>query len=85
MFSKHIGRTIDVYVEDILVNSKSAEDYIICLPEMFGILVNTRWSSTIFKCAFGVSSKKFFGYMMNERGIEAPTRPKKVQSLTGKY
>lgn len=49
------------------------------------------------KCAFGVSSGKFLGYMFNSRGIEAnpkkiqtiinmkaSARPKEVQSLTGR-
>ena len=31
------------------------------------------------KCAFGVSSGKFLGFMVNERGIEA--NPKKIQAL----
>jgi hypothetical protein len=49
------------------------------------------------KCAFGVASGKFLGYMVNQRGIEAnpekiqalidmksPQKPKEVQSLTGR-
>lgn len=49
------------------------------------------------KCAFGVSSGKFLGYMVNNGGIEtnpkkiqaivemkAPNRPRKVQNLIGR-
>ena len=49
------------------------------------------------KCAFGVSSKKFLGFMVSQRGIEANPEKvrailemsslktiKEVQSLTGK-
>ena len=31
------------------------------------------------KCAFGVASKKFLGFMVNHRGIEA--NPEKIQAL----
>ena len=49
------------------------------------------------KCAFGVSSGKFLGFMVNQRGIEAnpekinallemnsPRKPKEVMSLADK-
>ena len=49
------------------------------------------------KCAFGVSSRKFFGFMVSHRGIEVnpdkiqaildmkpPQNTKKIQSLTGR-
>ena len=51
----------------------------------------------LLKCAFGVASEKFLGFMVNHRGIEAnpekiqalidmwsPTKMKEVQSLTGR-
>lgn len=38
MFKDQIGRTMDVYVDDMLVKSTKAKDYIGHLEEMFVIL-----------------------------------------------
>ena len=38
IFSKQIGKTMEVYVDDMLVKSKKAEDHIKHLGEMFEIL-----------------------------------------------
>ena len=38
MFENQIGKTIKVYMDDMLVKSKKARDHIMHLSEMFGIL-----------------------------------------------
>ncbi|XP_024026659.1 uncharacterized protein K02A2.6-like [Morus notabilis] len=63
---------------------------------MFGILRKYRMKLNPQKCAFGVGSGKFLGFMVSNRRIEAnpekikalqdmrsPTKPKEVQRLTG--
>ena len=67
------------------------------LREMFTILRKYQIKLNPLKCAFGLSSGKFLGFMVNQQGMEAnhekiqaffdiksPLKPKKVQSLTGK-
>ncbi|XP_024018099.1 uncharacterized protein K02A2.6-like [Morus notabilis] len=96
MFAQQIGKTMEVYVDDMLVKSARASHHVNHLGEMFGILRKYRMKLNPQKCAFGVGSGKFLGFMVSNRGIEAnpekikalqdmrsPTKPKEVQKLTG--
>ena len=97
MFKEQIGKTMEVYVDDMLVKSKEACDHIKHLGDMFEILRKYRMKLNPQKCVFGVESGKFLGFIVNHRGIEAnpakiqalmemksPTCVKQVQSLTGR-
>ena len=70
---------MEVYIDDMLVKSKKAEDHIKHLDEMFKILRKYQMKLNPQKCAFGVGSRKFMGFMVNQRGIEA--NPQKIQTL----
>ena len=97
MFEKQIGRNVEVYVDDMLVKSKEEEDHLDDLRETFNTLRQYNMKLNPSKCAFGVSSGKFLGFMVSQRGIEAnpekvkailemssPRMVKEVQSLTGR-
>ncbi|XP_074336100.1 uncharacterized protein LOC141673268 [Apium graveolens] len=97
MFKDQIGRTMEVYVDDMLVKSEATTNHIKHLMEMFNILRRFRMKLNPQKCVFGVESGKFLGFIVNHRGIEAnpakikalldmksPTNVKQVQSLTGR-
>ena len=97
MFQKHIGTTMEVYIDDMLVKSTTAELHIALLAEAFKILRNYNMKLNLAKCAFGVSAEKFLGFIVNHRGIEAnpdkikavldmpsPSGIKEVQRLTGR-
>uniref|UniRef100_A0A2N9FJJ2 Uncharacterized protein n=1 Tax=Fagus sylvatica TaxID=28930 RepID=A0A2N9FJJ2_FAGSY len=97
MFHDQIRRNVEVYVDDMLVKSKENEDHLTDLKETFQALRTYNMKLNPEKCAFGVSSGKFLGFMVSQRGIEAnpdkikailemspPTTVKEVQSLTGK-
>ncbi|KAM1798318.1 hypothetical protein ACFX12_032405 [Malus domestica] len=88
---------MEVYVDDMLVKSKHADQHIANLSETFTILKRYRMRLNPNKCAFGVGSGKFLGFMISQRGIEAnpekikaildmkePVTSKDIQSLTGK-
>ena len=79
MFSKQIGRNVEVYVDDMLVKSKEVEDHLDDLKETFNTLRQYSMKLNPSKCAFGVSSGKFLGFMVSQRGIEA--NPKKVRAI----
>ena len=79
MFKEQIGRTIEVYVDDMLIKSKVTSDHIAHLADMFKIVRKYRMKLNPLKCTFGVASGKFLGFMVNQRGIEA--NPKKIQVL----
>ncbi|KAL5559803.1 hypothetical protein UlMin_036014 [Ulmus minor] len=71
MFKDQIGKTMEVYVDDMLVKSLKMEEHIQNLKETFEILRRYKMKLNPSKRAFGVSSGKFLGFMVNHRGIEA--------------
>ena len=97
MFQKQIGTTMEVYIDDMLVKSTTAELHIAHLSEAFQIMRKYNMKLNPAKCAFGVSAEKFLGFIVNHRGIEAnpdkiravldmqpPSGIKEVQRLTGR-
>ncbi|KAM2826987.1 hypothetical protein COP1_036593 [Malus domestica] len=71
MFSEQIGKSMEVYVDDMLVKRKHADQHITNLSETFTILKRYRIRLNPNKYAFGVGSGKFLGLMISQRGIEA--------------
>ena len=65
MYHKHIGTSMEVYIDDMLVKSVKAELHIAHLAESFQILKNYNMKLNPTKCAFGVSVGKFLGFMVN--------------------
>ena len=97
MFQKQIGASMEVYIDDMLVKSTTAELHIAHLSEAFQILREYNMKLNPAKCAFGVSTEKFLGFIVNNRGIEAnldkikavldippPSNIKEVQHLIGR-
>ena len=97
MFQKHIGATMEVYIDDMLVKSIATKSHIAHLSEVFQILRNYNMKLNPAKCAFGVSAGKFLGFIVNRQGIEtnpnkikvvldmpSPLGIKEVQRLTGR-
>ena len=97
MFQKQIGTSMEVYIDDMLVKSTTAELHIAHLAEAFQILKEYNMKLNPVKCAFGVSAGKFLGFIVNNRGIKAnpdkikavldmppPSNIKEVQRLTGR-
>ena len=65
MFSKQIGRNMEVYVDDMLVKSKEELTHLEDLKETFATLRQYRMKLNPSKCAFGVASGKFLGFMVS--------------------
>ena len=76
MFSKQIGRNMEVYVDDMLVKSREKLAHLDDLKETFTTLKQYRMKLNPAKCIFGVVSGKFLGFMVSQRGIKA--NPEKV-------
>ena len=79
MFSKQIGRNMEVYVDDMLIKSKKELVHLDDLKETFATLKQYQMRLNPSKCIFGVASGKFLGFMVSQRGIEA--NPEKVQAI----
>ncbi|KAL0445061.1 UNVERIFIED_CONTAM: hypothetical protein Slati_2228800 [Sesamum latifolium] len=63
IFRSQIGRNVEVYVDDMLVKSKKAEDHIADLKETFAVLRKYRLKLNPAKCTFGVQGGRFLGFM----------------------
>ena len=95
MFEPQLGKSIEVYIDDMVVKSKVVSEYVGDLTNIFKILRKHRLRLNASKCSFGVSLGKVLGYMVTHRGIEVnldqikainklqpPRNPKEVQKLT---
>jgi len=80
VFGKHIGSTVEAYVDDIVVKSKRQGDLIQDLEIAFSCLRANRIKLNPEKCVFGVPRGMLLGYIVSQRGIEA--NPEKVSAIT---
>ena len=62
---------MEVYIDDKLVKSVKAELHVDHLAESFQVLKDYKMKLNPTKCAFGVFSRKFLGFIVNSCGIEA--------------
>ena len=97
MFRPLLGKTMEVYIDDMLVKSKEHPNHTTHLQEAFDLLKAYDMKLNPLKCAFGVSADWFLGFMVTYRGIEAnpvqlkailespaPSSRKGVQQLTSR-
>ena len=79
MFANQIGRNVQVYVDDMLVKSRREEDHLKDLEETFGTLRSYNMKLNPSKCTFRVTTGKFLGFMVSQRGIKA--NPDKIRAI----
>ena len=97
MFAHQIGRSLQVYMDDMLVKSLQEDNHLSNLQETFDTLRSYNMKLNPSKCTFRVTTGKFLGFMVSQRGIKVnpnkiraimemtpPTSIKEVQSLNGK-
>ena len=95
MFKPQLGKNIEIYIDDMMVKSKTESEHVNDLGNIFAILRKYKLRLNASKCSFGVRSGKFLGYMVTYRWIEVnldqikainnlqlPWNPKEVQRLT---
>ena len=96
MFELQMGKSIEIYIDDMVVKSKLVSEHLRDLGDIFGILRKYRLRLNVSKCSFRVGSGKFLSYMVTHRSIKVspdqiraihsmqpPRNPKKVQKLIG--
>jgi hypothetical protein len=80
VFGEHIGKTVEAYVDDIVVKTRKVSDLLSDLEITFrclrakGVKLNPK------KCVFGVPRGMLLGFIVSERGIEA--NPEKIATIT---
>ena len=86
MFQAQLGRTVEVYIDDMVVKSKRSQDHLADLSQIFDILRQFQLKLNASKCAFGVGFGKFLGSLVIMRGIEAkPDHIKAIRSCRVKH
>ena len=63
MFKEKIGKTMEVYIDDMLDKSLRENDHVGHLEECVEVLNKYQMKLNRTKCSFGVSSGKFLGYL----------------------
>jgi hypothetical protein len=80
VFKEHIGRTVEAYVDDIVVKTRKASDLLSDLETTFRCLKTKGVKLNPEKCVFGVPRGMLLGFVVSEQGIEA--NPEKIVAIT---
>ncbi|URD93608.1 Retrotransposon protein [Musa troglodytarum] len=79
VFAHQMGRNMEVYVDDMIVKSRTGTAHLDDLRETFSTLRRYGMRLNPAKCVFGVTSGKFLGFIIHKRGIDA--NPEKIRAL----
>ncbi|XP_071901729.1 uncharacterized protein [Coffea arabica] len=70
LFHDMIHKEMEVYVDDIIIKSKKAENHLIDLRKLFERLRKYNLKLNPAKCAFGAPAGKLLGFIVSKKGIE---------------
>jgi hypothetical protein len=76
VFGEHIGRTVEAYVDDIIVKTRKTSDLLSDLEVTFRSLEAKGVKPNPEECVFGVPRGMLLGFIVSERGVEA--NPEKI-------
>ena len=65
-----MGKCVVVYFDDILIHSKSKEEHVGHLREVFKVLRENKLYANLKKCVFMTNSLLFLGYVASSEGIK---------------
>ena len=77
VFHEYLGRFVIVFIDDILIFSKSMEDHEECLRIVFQILREKKLYAKFKKCEFWLDQVVFLGHVISKAGISVG--PSKVE------
>ncbi|XP_027169602.1 uncharacterized protein LOC113769344 [Coffea eugenioides] len=82
LFHDMIHKEMEVYVDDIIIKSKKAEDHLIDLRKLFERLRKYNLKLNPAKCAFGALAGKLLGVIVSKKGIEIdPVKIKAIRDM----
>ncbi|KAG9453486.1 hypothetical protein H6P81_006390 [Aristolochia fimbriata] len=70
IFDDFLPKRVECYVDDLVVKTKQRSDHLLDLRAVFERLRRFQLKMNPLKCAFGVTSGKFLGFIVHHRGIE---------------
>ncbi|GJV36448.1 reverse transcriptase domain-containing protein [Tanacetum coccineum] len=81
-FQKQIGRNLEVYVDDLVIKSRTEQEIMRDIEETFRTLREINMKLNPKKCTFRVEEGMFLGYKLNTKGIKVcPDKVEAVLSL----
>ncbi|GJY96494.1 reverse transcriptase domain-containing protein [Tanacetum coccineum] len=81
-FQKQIGRNLEVYVDDLVIKSRTEDEIMRDIKEMFKTLREINMKLNPKKCTFRIEEGMFLGYKVNTKGIKVcPNKVEAVLSL----
>ncbi|GJS65719.1 reverse transcriptase domain-containing protein [Tanacetum coccineum] len=81
-FHGQIGRNLEVYVDDLVIKSRTEDEVVRDIEETFKTLRKINMKLNPKKCTFGVEEGMFLGYQVNTKGIKiCPDKVDAVLSL----
>ncbi|KAM2661038.1 hypothetical protein EV2_023392 [Malus domestica] len=82
IFNDMLHKNVECYVDDVVVKTKKRPDHLKDLRVVFERLQKYNLKMNPLKCAFGVTSGKFLGFIVKHRGIEVDqSKIKAIQSM----
>ncbi|GJX56927.1 reverse transcriptase domain-containing protein [Tanacetum coccineum] len=97
-FHKQIGRNLEVYVDDLVIKSRTEDEIVRDIEETFKTRREINMKLNPKKCTFGVEEGMFLGYKVSSKGLKvcpdkvdvvltlpSPKCLKDVQKLNGKF
>nr|GEW34103.1 reverse transcriptase domain-containing protein [Tanacetum cinerariifolium] len=69
-FQKQIGRNLEVYVDDLVIKSRTKHEIMSDIEETFRNLREINMKPKPKKCTFGIEEGMFLGYKVNTKGIK---------------
>ena len=79
LFHDVMHKEIEVYVDDMIVESRTTRDHLVDLRKLFKCLIKYRLRLNPNKCIFGASLGKLLSFIVSQRGIEVD--PIKVHAI----
>ncbi|KAG9450336.1 hypothetical protein H6P81_010301 [Aristolochia fimbriata] len=70
IFDDFLHKRVECYVDDLVVKTKERSDHLLDHRAVFERLRRFQLEMNPLKCAFGVTSGKFLGFVVHHRGIE---------------
>ena len=80
IFGPYMNKFVCVYLDDILVYSRDAEEHLEHLQKVFALLREHNLKAKAKKCEFFKQELKFLGHIVSGRGMRPD--PKKVETVT---
>ncbi|GJR99279.1 reverse transcriptase domain-containing protein [Tanacetum coccineum] len=81
-FHKQIGRNLEVYVDDLVIKSRTEDEIVRDMEETFQTLREINMKLNPKKCTFGIEEGMFLGYKVSTRGLKVcPDKVDVVLSL----